>query len=107
MADAYEVFRASPGKHNTLKVLWPALYTALAGEAGSAGTGDKKPERYYDRMVCPIGDCGWPGPNQNLPRRPVVARLEKNGMPACAEHVALHADRPGGWPLEIERKPRR
>jgi hypothetical protein len=103
MPDVFQVFKDSPGKHSTLKILWPALYEAFAGPDGPVGE-DGPPPRYYDRMLCPIGDCGHPGPNQNLPRRQVVARLERNGTPACAQHVAAHADRPGGWPLKIEKR---
>jgi hypothetical protein len=89
MADPYQVFRASPGKHRTLLALWPDLHAALMGVT------EPEAERVFP---CVIGECAGRKP----PTR-AAARLTRWGNPACAGHVIKHADRPGGWPLQSER----
>ena len=85
MADAEAVFaRGTDVNRNTLKMIWPELYDALAG----LGPGQNRV------VLCAIGSC----PNTK-PRPVAVARLTRMGHPACRAHVAKLADRPGGWPL--------
>jgi hypothetical protein len=92
--DPYRVFRGAPGKHRTLKALWPELYDCLAG------TAEKEADAPARKFSCCIGSCsGLP-----VGKRPqAVARLSRYGPPACVNCLKLLADKPGGWPLELER----
>lgn len=88
MSDPFKIFADNPSKQGTLKALWPELYACLSRTDG--------PKR--ERVVyCALKPC-----TESLPaNRPVaVARAREGGPPACARHVILFADRPGGWPLE-------
>ena len=87
-SDPFQIFKNAPGKHRTLKALWPELYDALAGPAVPEA------ERVY---ACVIGTC-----SKLKPPRRAVARLSRWGHPACAVHVKAHAERPGGWPLNTK-----
>jgi len=92
MPDPFVVFRGNPSRQNTLKALWPELYEALVGPA--------VPEA--EKVVnCVIMPC-----TQADPRPRAVARLDRWGHPACAQHVLQYADRPGGWPLDPQREHR-
>jgi hypothetical protein len=91
MSDPWRIFKADPSRAETLKILWPDLYNCLA-ELTGGGSG---------RVVrCALGQHGGrPG------SPPAEARLFEGGPPACRDHL-LSADRPGGWPLKVERKER-
>lgn len=89
MTDPFRVFKADPGRQHTLSVIWPELFNCLADVDNAAG----------DRVVmCALDPCAFA-----RPRVPAEGRVFEHGHPACAEHLKL-ADRPGGWPLKIERK---
>lgn len=92
MSDPFRIFAASPGKQATLKALWPELHACLAGTDKPAVA----PVR-----TCVMGDC----PSANPPRR-AVARIDRWGHTACAEHVAQFSDRPGGWPMDLKEHKR-
>lgn len=87
MSDPFAIFRNTPNRHGTLKALWPELYNCLAGT--------DKPEVPRER-TCVIGDCP-----KRVPQPIAVARIDRWGHTACAMHIELCADRPGGWPLDI------
>ncbi len=90
MPDPYAVFRASPGRHDTLKALWPDLYAVLAGP----------PKVQAERIIpCCVAPCAQL-PLRERPR--AVARVHRWGPAACAAHVKKLADQPGGWPLEAK-----
>lgn len=98
MTDPYRLFKASPGKHRTLKALWPELYACLAGTGGKSDPGEAgpPPKQYH----CCIGSCyGLPKGQRPL----AVGRLSRWGAPACKACLAKLADKPGGWPLELEK----
>lgn len=90
MSDPFRVFRDDPGRQETLKILWPALYECLArlDEPGpprvlKCGLG-----------VHPLGA----GP-------PAVARIiNRFGQPACRPCIdKIYGPGHAGWPLELER----
>lgn len=89
VADAERIFAAgSESKKNTIKMIWPELYDALAG----LGPGQQNRTVY-----CVLGSCPHTDP------RPIaVARITKMGHPACRAHIAKLADKPGGWPLSAK-----
>lgn len=99
MPDPLDVFRAKPNKHSILKTLWPELYAALAGEAGPGDAPRPAPV-----IPCVVGACST-RPSGHRPA--AIARLGRWGPPACREHIDRHAERPGGWPLDLkEHRPR-
>lgn len=84
MSDPHAVFRnGTEANRLTVQAVWPDLYNALAG----VRTAD---DQLRD-VGCVIGPCG----------KPAEGRLTLNGHPACAEHIARHATRAGGWPLAL------
>lgn len=83
--DPFLIFRATPSRQETLKVIWPELYECLAGIGRHA-----EPRN----LLCVIGDCPV-----TTPRRPAAGRLSPNGHPACAEHLK-GAEIRGGYPLK-------
>lgn len=90
MPDPYAVFRASPNKQKTLLALWPDLHASLAGTDKPAA-----PRSY----TCVLDPCATMAGGD----RPAgVARLTRWGSPACAMHIGRHADRSGGWPLDLK-----
>lgn len=88
MPDPKAVFAAGTDTNRAmLQRLWPALYNALAGTA----PGEQR------TIWCVVGD-----PDHIRRRVPAAGRITRMGHPACADHVAKLADRPGGWPLPAE-----
>jgi hypothetical protein len=91
MADPAALFRSSPGRHAALKVLWPELHDALAGE-----TPEVKHNRELRRCV-EVEHADVP-----LELRPVaVGRITLNHGFACADCIERKSARPGGYPLGI------
>lgn len=91
MPSPEQVFRDMPNKHKTLLALWPELHAAFVGD------GKPEAEREAPKVYCALGDCS----KQPRDVRPqAVARTFQFGHPACAMHLNLYADRPGGWPLD-------
>lgn len=97
MADPKAVFAGgTDARRQMIERCWPELYNALAGL-----NKDGKPDG--SRAVwCVLGNA-----EHHAARVPAVARITRMGHPACAEHVAKLADRPGGWPLAAEENLRR
>lgn len=92
MGEASTVFaNGSDSKRQTLERFWPELYNALAGLGRDGKPTGNRP------VWCVLG-----GREHHEARVPAVARITRMGHPACAEHVAKLADRPGGWPLPAE-----
>jgi hypothetical protein len=90
--NAKRVFAASPGRQESLRMFWPELYDALAGNVAIDSDMPVK------RPNCPI--CSTlPVPPEGG-RREIIARLWRNGTPACHVCIERSADRPGGWPLK-------
>lgn len=86
--DPYRIFREAGGsKQEILKTLWADLYEALMPPPDAAAT---------RQIPCPI--CRDRYPNEPAP---IVARLTRNGHPACRQCIDNLADRPGGWPLKL------
>jgi hypothetical protein len=94
MSDPFRIFAAAPRKQDTLKALWPELHACLAGADKPA----VEPVRH-----CVIGECSSVEIGR---RRRAVARIDRWGHTACAEHIAQHSDRPGGWPLDLKEHKR-
>jgi hypothetical protein len=93
MSDPWRIFRNDPSRAETLKILWPELYNSLA---------DLDSGKPAQAIRCCLSPCA----HLPITARPVaVGRIFDNGHPACAEHITL-ANRPGGWPLKVERKAR-
>lgn len=92
--DPFKIFReAGSSKQETLQLVWPELYDALFVPAVGA---------VARQFPCPI--CKGRYPNESPP--PIVGRLTYNGHPACRGCLDELADRPGGWPLERQERPR-
>ena len=98
MSDAHRVFREDPSRQETLKILWPELYNALADLDDGASR----------VILCALHDArigseGWEG------RPAAVARISDQwGPPACRTCLArIHGADHSGWPLKLERKARR
>lgn len=92
MSDPLRIFAAAPGKQKTLLALWPELHACLAGT--------DKPAVEVVRY-CALAAC-----KGNVPPRRAVARIDRYGHPACAEHVAQYSSRPGGWPMDLKEHKR-
>ena len=95
MTDAYAVFKADPGRQNTLKTIWPDLYNALARLDEPAGGRVIRCAVHPARLAAPE----WTG-------RPLaVARLgDKYGHAACRACLdSLGGQGYAGFPLKIER----
>lgn len=104
MPDPFRIFKDTPGKHNTLKILWPELYAALAGD-GEPAPGEAGPPPKPATPCCALHCAAGTDPKV---KRPIsVARLSQYGPPACATCVNTYADRPGGWPLDFREERRR
>ena len=92
-ADPYKVFREGEQyRREAINTLWPELYEALA---------------QLD-MPKPAWGCALIGHGTGEQRQyvPVVGRIQLNGTPACAIHLAA-SDRPGGYPLEMVQDTRK
>jgi hypothetical protein len=97
VSDPHRVFRDDPSRQETLKILWPELYNALA----ELDTASKV-------ILCalhfaPIGSAEWQA------RPPAVGRIsDEYGPPACRGCITrIHGADHSGWPLKLERKARR
>jgi hypothetical protein len=75
-------------KQETLKMIWPELYEALAGIVAG--------QQSSRVLFCVLGDCGI-----SKRGRIAVGRITRNGTPACAYCIGQMASRPGGWPLKL------
>ena len=93
MSDPFRIFEAGRSKQETLKMLWPELYECLA---------KLDVPRAAVVVRCAVSTCA-PGTRPG-PAAFATARLTSGGAPACAHHVRLLADRPGGWPLRTEHR---
>jgi hypothetical protein len=102
MPDPYELFKASPRKHSTLKALWPEMHDLLAGH-GARGS-----EQGGPAGKPPVPCCLMPCASQPSGTRPrATGRAVRWGAPACADCIRRNADRPGGWSLDLkEHHPR-
>lgn len=91
MADPMAVFRSSPGRHQALKILWPELHDALAGETPEVA------EHRALRRCAEMEHADLP-----LEQRPIATgRVSLNHGFACPDCIRRKSKRPGGYPLAI------
>lgn len=92
--DPWRIFKADPGRQNTLKMLWPDLYECLA-DLDHAG-----PSR--------VLTCVMAANHPDGAKPPAVARIaDEYGHPACRSCLdKIHGPGHPGWPLKRERKTR-
>lgn len=92
--DPWRIFKDDPGRQETLKILWPALYECLA-ELDRAG-----PQRV---LLCVLA-ANHPDGGKPM----AVGRIiNAYGHPACGKCIeSVHGPGHRGWPLELERKTR-
>jgi len=86
---------AGAGKQEGLRHFWPELHAALSGQGPDAAP---RPAPW-----CPI--CTRTETPAAAKKR-ATGRLTFNGTPACPSCIARSSDRPGGYPLELQERPR-
>lgn len=93
---AQSVFNnASAGKQEGLRQYWAELHAALSGTGPDAET--RQPPS------CPICTRYDTPP---AARKKAVGRLTFNGTPACFWCIARLSDKTGGYPLELQERPK-
>lgn len=87
--DPFRIFaEESESRRETIKLVWPELYQALARPAGAKPT-----------WGCALSDHGDP-PGGRRSYHPVAGRIWLNGPPACGPCLNRLSDRPDGYPLD-------